>query len=152
MHKNKLALIAIAILAIVIASLGYSLLKQPHVEIGEGPLQLEVLSDKPTYLQGETATFYVYVINPQNWSIRQPTTLFISIVENLSQVVNINYGWNDPTIPPNSKKLFYTQTWDTATGGENQTRVQPGNYTFTAKLWDPHDSEVNCTVSITDKP
>ena len=149
MHKKpKIALIALALSICLLTILGYSLYLQPQQHIGSGPLKLEVTSDKLTYIQGETAVFYVYIINPQNWSVHTPSTLSVS-VGGLSQVVISDYGYTNPTITANSRTLFYTQTWNTTTGGENRTPVQAGNYTFTAKLPDFPQETSNCTVLIT---
>lgn len=115
---------------------------------GPGPVEIDVQTDKASYIQGENVTFNIYVYNPHNWSVSKADSLTYDVGKD-RQWVCISYV-GTPTFPPHSKSLFFTHTWNTMIGGVNGTVVQPGNYTFTAQLNGPIDygPSANCTVTI----
>jgi hypothetical protein len=107
---------------------------------GPGPVDNEVATSKPIYLQGEEVYFVVYVTNPQVWPVPQPDSASYRI-EKDGQVFDGGTVFTDfvspiPTFPPHSTTTYNPPLfWDQKTGpGTNRTQVQPDNYTLTMTL------------------
>jgi hypothetical protein len=123
---------------------------------GPGPVEIEVVSDKPIYMQGEEVNFTIYVTNPQNWSVPEPLGVIYRISRNDSEVFggdkHISFGVNPPpSFPAHSRKLYETRVWDGKVGtSDNRTLAPPGIYTFTVAFDGPVDygDSGNCTFEI----
>ena len=155
-RRFYLVLAAAVLLIVVILSVAFlSLFNMGQTNYGPGPVEIEVISDKPFYLQGEEVNFTIYVTNPQNWSVPKPTSVTYEINRNGSEVFHgnaqIRYVYPPPSFPAHSRELYETYVWDGKVGpGVNRTLAPPGIYTFTGAFDGPVDygNSGNCTFEI----
>ena len=123
---------------------------------GPGPIDIEVIADKPFYMQGEPINFTIYVNNPQNWSVPEPLGISYVMTMNDDEFVfgnskNINFGDKQPLFPAHSKTLYETRIWDGKVGSsDNRTLASPGVYKYTVAFDGPVDygNSGNCTFEI----
>jgi len=77
---------------------------------GPGPIEIEVSTDKPFYLQGEEVNFIIYVNNPQNWPVAYPDLVGYDVEKDGISIdscdVNVNFGYEIPTIPAHSRTAY----------------------------------------------
>jgi hypothetical protein len=133
--KSKRIYVVIIVAVFIIAALSFTAysLTAPG-PTGPGPIKIEIMSDKPVYLQGEQAHFSIYINNTQNWRIPKPTTISFQIENYSSKTVCIDYVNPPPTFPAHSREFFYDYNWNQQTGGSNSKQVEPGYYTLTVTL------------------
>lgn len=144
-------------LAIIVGVIVFELSNAGQTSYGPGPVNIEVTTDKPFYLQGEEVYFIVYVNNPQDWPVPYPSFPAYSIDKNGVNIagggVNINYAMPIPTFPAHSRKLFncsaYQWNQKMYLNG-NLVQAQPGNYTLTVYFEGPVDygDGSNCNFEI----
>ncbi len=122
---------------------------------GPGPVEIEVTTDKPSYLQGEQVHFVIYVTNPQDWPVPHPNGEDIMITQDVAFIaggaLSIDFGPNIPTFPAHSRTVYTpSMWWNQKTGSEgNSTQGQPGNYTATVSIAGyGYHSTANCTFEI----
>ncbi len=137
MRKRLLlgAIIIIVVLTTIIVFVVYS--NQNYYKVnnyGSGPIDIEVVTDKSFYLQGEEINFTIYVTNPQDWNVPQPSSVVYDIKKDDEFIVGVDRNISfdgQPVFLEHSKILFDSRVWDQKVGSvDNQTFVQPGNYTF----------------------
>jgi len=133
-------ILAVAILLIIIAGVIVVNWYTNQNRYGPGPVDMEVTLDKPFYLPNENVTISIYVKNPQDWPVPQPSYQWYRIEKD-----GIGYGGYGlhidfasdkiSTFPPHTKTLYTTIGWNQKTGlVSNRTLVEPGNYTLTVTL------------------
>lgn len=108
---------------------------------GPGPVEIEVTTDKPFYMQGELINFTVYVNNPQDWPVPLPNQDSQEIVGSSNTVLDVS-GFSTPppdmvdTYPAHSRTLSSTYPWNQKTNIDgNLTQVPAGNYNFTIAFY-----------------
>jgi len=150
-------------LAIIVGVAVFELSNVGQTSSGPVPVDLEVTTDKPFYLQGEEVYFVVYVNNPQDWPVPCPFFPGYSIDKDGLNIigggVNINYAMPMPTFPAHSRTLYNCSAyhWNQKMY-LNETfplvQVQPGNYTLTVYFEGPVDygDGSNCTFEIRPVP
>jgi hypothetical protein len=152
---------AILSLALVTGVIIYELSNiggQPNY-YGPGPVEIEVATDKPVYLQGEMVNFTIYVNNPQDWPVQLPD-LVGYLIEKDGTIIDdgdvfMDYPSPWPTFPPHSRTLYRPLLFWNQKTTMNGTRVQvqPGNYTLTVSLiGSGYSSSGNCTFEIRPNP
>jgi hypothetical protein len=158
--KRFYAILALAVLLITIllGTLIYKLTIANRVSFGPGPVEIEVTTDKPIYLQGEEINFTVYVTNPHEWQVPYPNSVFNTIEKNGSYVCNLGIGQIDyiagnlATFKPDSKKAYIENLPWNQRISQNGTLVQvePGKYTLTVEFSGAVDygNDGNCTFEI----
>jgi len=136
-HRRVLAsFVAVGlVIAFVLSFLGFS--RSPTVT-GPGPVNIEVTSDKPFFLQGEDVALLVYVYNPQNWSVPYHSKIRYWIEgDNLTGGLDIDYAPDsNPVFSPNSRTLIYNYSWNRLAGGR---MLVPGNHTLRVSIEGPVD-------------
>jgi hypothetical protein len=125
----------IIVAVLLIAALSYAVYTLTYtVPNGPGPVEIEVLTDKPSYVQGENITFSIYVNNPHDWRVPYPSLVTYQI-GNESTGVNIDYTLPYPSFPAHSRTFFENYSWNQMVGSaSNRMLVEPGNYTLTVTL------------------
>jgi hypothetical protein len=148
-------------LAIIVGVLGFELSKAGKASYGPGPVDIEVTTEKPFYLQGEEVNFIVYVNNPQDWPVPYPHFPGYSIDKDGENIegggVNINYATPIPTFPAHSRTLFNCSAynWNQKMYLDGTlVQVQPGNYTLTVYFEGAVDygNGSNCTFEVRPTP
>jgi hypothetical protein len=86
---NYSIILFVVLLAAVIGA--YCFLQWSFNYYGLGPIEIELLPDKPFYLQGENVTVSIYVSNAQNWPVPFPTTLIYSLTDGNTTMPNKVY-------------------------------------------------------------
>ena len=120
---------------------------------GPGPVEIQVTTEKPSYLQGETANFTIHVYNFQTWSVPYPSRVDYKIGED-SITKLISLPSPIPAFRPQSKTFYDIFIWDQKTGtGGNRTQVAPGNYTLMVSFHGivSYGEGGNCTIKILPK-
>jgi hypothetical protein len=132
---------AILAITIILGAVIFELSNVGRTSYGLGPVEIEIATDKPYYLQGENITFSIYVNNQQNWSVAYPSHEGFKIekdgIEIYSSGLFIDYAAGRiPTFPANARTSYGHWTWDQRMWSDNKTvvQVQPGNYTLTISL------------------
>ena len=105
---------------------------------GPGPVDIEVTTDKPFYLQGETVFFVIYVNNPQDWPVAHPDYAEYEIEKDGEPItytnsVDICFGADMiPTFPAHARTSYSPPLlWNQKTRvNETYVQVHPGNYTL----------------------
>jgi len=148
-------------LAIIVGVVVFELSNVGQTSYGPGPVEIEVTTDKPFYLQGEEVYFVIYVNNPQDWPVPYPNFPGYRIEKDGLNIeeggVNIDYVMPIPTFPAHSRTLFNPNLHWNQKMDLNGTlvQVQPGNYTLTVYfnpgLVDYGDGG-NCTFEIRPTP
>jgi hypothetical protein len=122
---------------------------------GPGPVEIEVTTDKPYYLQGEKVNFVIIVNNPQDWPVMAPLEVGYAIEKDGlilgAAGVYIDYAMYDvPTFPAHSRTLYNPPLiWSQEYLNGTNVQVPPGNYTVTIFFGGYYyDDSANCTVEI----
>jgi hypothetical protein len=148
---------------LIVGVLIFELSNMSNVEntsYGPGPVDIEVVADKLFYVQGEEVNFTIYVNNPQNWSVPEPSV----VTHEMNRAGSFVFGGTVcidfaagrvPTFPAHSRTLYETRVWDGKVGsGDNRTLAPPGTYTYTVTVGGIVDygSGGNCTFEVRAKP
>jgi len=127
---------AILTLSLILSTIIFELHTANQTSYGPGPVEIEVTTDKPIYLQGEMVNFTIYVYNPFDWKVPHPHGVTFQIEENNTFVQSSSMAIDFPpdalpTFSPHSKVFYYNYSWNQkARTNDKLTLVQPGNYTF----------------------
>ncbi len=113
--------IALIVGVIVLALLSVAF-TPPPASTGPGPVEIEITTDKLSYLPDEKMHFSVYVHNPQDWAVPYPTGILFEIGTAGSAGSVASYKL---TFPAQSKTFLKNFTW---------SERQPGIYTLTVTL------------------
>ena len=150
---------AVLLLAVIVGVVIFELSNIGQTNQGPGPIDIEVVADKPFYLRGEQVSFTIYVNNPQNWSVPEPLGVSYEMNRNGDFVFgvskNINFGDKQPSFPPHSRTLYETRVWDGKVGpSDNRTLAPTGSYTYTVAFDGPVDygNSGNCTLEVRLNP
>jgi len=129
-----------------------------NLPLSSNSVSVQVVTDKPAYLQGENVTIQVYMINEKSVAISYPTSIGYTIedsngTEIFGFVTDITWASPYPTFASHSKTLF-TFFSDEATFVWNQNDIEhkaaePGIYTIRAFLG--HNSS-QCDFEILPNP
>lgn len=115
----------------------------------DGPIKVEVTTNKTTYTQGKTIKFSINAENTQDKAITQPNVVSLGI-----KADNGNYSGGitvystfavdyPPTLEPHSNTLLKTQPWKV------EEAMEPGSYTATVQLTGSNITcESTCTFTI----
>ncbi len=147
--KRSKLLYAIPLTLMIAVLAGFLVFLSTYV--GPGPVNIEITTDKQSYLPGEEIQFQIYVNNPQIWRVPYPTEMSYALVEpNVGR--DIMYPQPHPTFALLSKVFYDNYTWDQMSGviSQARTQVQPGNYTLTVAFGGPvsYGQGGSCTVEI----
>jgi len=104
---------------------------------GGGPVEIQIITGKPSYAPDEQVHFSVYINNPHDWRVPYPSMISYQIGSGFEGKIIPNYSY----FSPHSKTLLDTYTW---------SMRQMGNYTLTVTLRGNVDygNPANCTVNI----
>jgi len=127
------------VLVLVASAIAAYTLLQP--KMGPGPVEVEVTSDKPSYLPGQSVTFSIYVTNPHDWNVEYPWKKEYT-VGNASLIVDMEHGPNPPSFPAHSTTLYDTYVWRPTS---HPGLAELGNYTLTVVL---DDGSGTCSFEI----
>jgi len=138
MQKSRRVYVVLALVVLGLAMALVFRLTSPPVT-GTGPVNIEIETDKQSYLPGVEVQFRVYVYNPRFWHVPYPSMVEYRIGnEGLTRQMTLTSP--PPTFVPWSRVLYDTYVWDQKAGtGGNRTQVQPGNYTLTVSFGGPVD-------------
>jgi hypothetical protein len=100
------------------------------VKIGPGPVDIEIVPDKPYYVQGENVNFSIYISNPHDWNVEYPWKKTYTL-GNDTHIVDMELSPDLPSFPAHSRVLYDTSLW---TPKHSSILANPGNYTFTVTL------------------
>ncbi len=149
--------LAILLIAILLGTVIYELTTADRVSFGSGPIGVEVIADKPFFLQGELVNFTIYLDNRQNCSVG-PVCWMDCRIEKDSQVVcsvsmNMDYPVEHmPTFPANTRTVCEHWSWNQKMSiDKTLVQAQPGNYILTIRLDGPNfgDNDIgSCTFEI----
>ena len=141
-RSRRFYIVVIAAVLLLAGIIGVVLLDyMGRVSYGPGPVEIEVTTEKPFYLQGEEVYFVIYVNNPQDWPVPHPDFAEYQIeksgllIDGGSVYIEFPAG-RIPTFPahsrtPYSPLLLWKQKTDL---NETRVQVQPGNYTLTVTI------------------
>ena len=154
--RRFLVLIAAAVLiAVTIGVVLFEMSNLDQTNYGPGPVEIDVTSDKPFYLQGEEINFTIYVTNPQDWPIAHPYFEGLSIEKEGIFIdggsMHIDYPTGGiPAFPAHAKTLYGKWDWDQKMDlNGTHAQAETGNYTFVVSLIGPnYDNTGNCTFEI----
>jgi hypothetical protein len=149
---------AVLLITIIISVVFSGLFHMGQTSYGSDPVEIEVIPNKPFYLQGEEVNFTIYVNNPNDWSVPYPNSVRYIIEKDGLYVASLGGGQIDyvapfPMFPPQSKTLYreFLMLWNQKMDRNGTLeQVQPGNYTF-AVLFDgavDYGDSGNCTFEI----
>ena len=103
--KRIYAIVIIVVLLVV--ALSYAVYTLTYVApTGPGPVEIEVVTDKPSYLQSEQVHFSIYVNNTQNWNVPKPSTVSFQIENYSSQTVCYRLRLSSPLSLPIQEHSF----------------------------------------------
>lgn len=145
--------LAIVILAIAVV-LVYQVASPAPLITGPGPINIEVATDKQSYLPGEEIKFHIYVYNSRFWQVPYPFRVEYRIGDG-ALVKQITLPIPPPTFHQWSRILYDTYVWDQKTGsGGNRTQVLPGDYTLTVSFDGIIDygNDGSCTIDVLPAP
>jgi flagellar basal body-associated protein FliL len=121
-----------------------------------GLVDIKVTPEKPSYMQGETVRFTIYVNNQQDRPIRYPT-LVDYLIEKDGLYIYDQGEYGDypagqiPAFPAHSESLV-TWTWNQnmVLADDVVVQVQPGNYTLTVSFrpLEDYGAGGSCTFEI----
>ena len=151
-----IVLVASTLLVVVVGVVIFQMYVAAQDNYGPGPIDIEVVADKPFYLQGEEVNFTVYVNNPQDWCVPEPSGVIYEMYRNSTFIFggdkHIDFVPDKiPVFAAHSRILFETWSWDQKVGsGDNRTVAPPGNYTLTVRFGGQMDygNSGNCTFEI----
>lgn len=137
--KTLLVLSTILLIAIIIV-ISYALLTVPNS--GPGIVEIQVTTDKQSYIQGENVTFTIYVNNPNDWQVPKPNSIVYNITDAQGHMVsgalpNILYIASDAYFPPRQQTLLGSHIWNQL--NMSNTIVPPGDYTLTVTFGEATD-------------
>jgi hypothetical protein len=117
-----------------------------NVKTGPGPVDIEIVPDKPYYVQGENVNFSIYINNPHEWNVEYPWKKTYTL-GNDAQIVDMELSPDLPSFPAHSRVLYDTSLWKP---NRSSILANPGNYTFTVTLGGHVDygTEATCTFEI----
>ncbi len=153
--KRRLSICYIAFLAVVVlifsAVAGFLVFYRFPPATGPGPVDIEVVSDKPFFLQGEDVALLVYVYNPQSWSVPCHSKMRYWIEgDNVTGGLDVDYAPDsNPVFSPNSRTLIYNYSWNRLASGRILTA---GNHTFHVSIQGPVDYGEDGTYTFEVKP
>ena len=150
----SILLAAVLLVAAVAGALIFEMLQTTNY--GPGPVDIEVATEKPFYLQGEEVYFVIYVSNPQDWPVPHPNFAEYEIEKDGLLIdggsVFIDFAANSiPTFPAHSRTSYSPPLlWNQKTAlNETRVQVQPGNYTLAVTIQGfGYGSSGNCTFEI----
>lgn len=149
MKKSKRTYVILAVVVLCLAVVfAYRLTSLPLT--GPGPVDIEIETDKQSYLPGVEIQFRIYVKNPRVWNVPYPSSITYKIGDE-GVTKHITLTNPPPTFPALSRTLYDTYVWDQKTGpGGNRTQVPLGNYTLTVNFGGPVDygNGGSCTIEI----
>ncbi|MCW4003575.1 MAG: hypothetical protein NWE95_06665 [Candidatus Bathyarchaeota archaeon] len=157
MKKFKRAYAAIVVLIVGLVILGYVILSNIPgnlAPVGPEPVNLEVVTEKTTYAQGENVTFLIYENNTQDWAVYKPTAYGYWVSNSQGNVVWESGGFHVDFPPSNNTyPAHYGNAWraiwdQTVTIDNRTTMAPPGDYTFTYLIDAPYIVQANCAVTI----
>ncbi len=135
-RRNYAIILFVVLLAAMIGA--YCFLQWSFNYYGPGPVEIELVPDKPFYLQGENITVSIYVNNEQNWPVPFPTTLIYPLTDGNTTMGNklyIDYAAPPPTFPAHSRTLYRAMSWNEMSASLPAfMQKTPGNYTFTVRF------------------
>ena len=115
----------------------------------DGPIKVEVTTDKPTYTQGKTIKFSISAENTQDEAIIQPNVVRLGIKADNGNYTKGITGFTTfavdypPSLEPHSKTLLETRQWKV------EEAMEPGSYTATVQLTGSNITcESTCTFTI----
>ena len=116
---------AILTLAIMVGVVIFELSNVGQTSYGPGPVDIEVIADKPFFLQGEEVNFTMHVNNPQDWPVPYPLQITYQIERDNHSVDGVTIFVNPApgsisTFPAHSRTLYDTYVWT-----KNGIREQP---------------------------
>jgi hypothetical protein len=119
-----------------------------NIRYGPGPVEIELTTDKPFYLQGEEVNFTITVNNPQDWPVPYPNVVEYRI-GNQSVWQFMTLPLLVPLFPAHSGTLYATCSVTPLFGP-----MPLGNYTLNVSFSGPVDwgSGGNCTFEIRPNP
>jgi hypothetical protein len=135
--------------AILLAVLVFSPLAYYFFYVGTGQVDLEVITEKSVYTQGEDITFQVYAINQYYWRVSHSGSASWGIEDIImtGQFGDFASGWL-PSYPMLSKTPVQTFTWNQKLS--NNSLALPGNYTFFYSMTNGPTGK--CTIEIKANP
>ena len=134
--------LGIVLLAIALASTVYVFTSPPN-PIGNGPVEIEIISSQASYAPSQQVHFQIFINNPHDWTVPYPTYVSYNLPP-VGYTINgdpLHASQNSP-FPPHSRTLLQTPTlW---------TPSQSGNYALTVTLHGAVDycQSANCTVEV----
>lgn len=153
--KNRRRIYAIILVVVLLAVvLGYLAFEVFY--LGSGPVYIEVVPDKPFYMQGEEIRLSIYINNQRDRPVPYPESVVLYI-RDLDY-----YMYSAPgappglsSIPPHHKTIYYVHIWDQKVEVDgNRTQVPPSNYTITVSFEGQFNfgEGTNCTIEIRPNP
>jgi hypothetical protein len=157
--SRRFYMLLVSAVLLVAVMVGIVIFRMPGIgqpSYDPGPVDIEVVADKSFYLQGEEVNFTVYVSNPQDWSVPEPSGVIYEMYRNSAFIFggdkHIDFVPDKiPVFAAHSRILFETWSWDGKVGsGDNRTVAPPGNYMFTVRFGGLIDygNSGNCTFEI----
>lgn len=163
-HRRFYLILIVAVLTLaIIIGIALFLLGIGNTNYGPGPVNIEVTTDKPFYMQGEEVNFTIYVNNPHDWPVEYPWLVEYIIEKDFLDIdgvsVNIDFAPGRITTFPSHSRTLYGNMWHWdqkmyVNKTFTREQVQLGNYTLTVSFdgrVDYGDSG-NCTFEIKSKP
>lgn len=113
-RSKRFILLLIAVVLLITVIGGTVFFRLPvfrQASYGPGPIDIEVTTDKPSYLKGERIKFIAYVNNFQNWSVIEPDFADFQISMNGSIIerrcVFMDFSIDDiPVFPAHSQTSY----------------------------------------------
>jgi hypothetical protein len=145
---------AVIVLVLVIGFVDLYIENMPSY-YGPGPFGLEVTTTEPVYEVGEEVTFIIRVNNTQDWPVRYPKSIIMSVEGNGVKIqllgsAIVDYPPYAPTYPAHEVTI-HNKIWNQTDYHTNRTHtpVDAGNYTFTYSISGfGYDASANCTFEI----
>ncbi len=145
---------AVLLLAVIIGAAIFEFYSANQTTPGPGPVDVEVVPDKLSYVQGEEITFEIYVSNPQDWPVEYPYSIRYVIEKDGHAVLGEDeYASYPPDVVPKfsaHSRTSFSWNWNQkAYLNGTLAQVEPGNYTLTVSFNVLGSSNSgNCTFAI----
>lgn len=153
--KNRRRIYVITLVAVLLAViLGYLAFEAFYP--GSGPVYIEVVPDKPFYMQGEEIRLSISINNQRDRPVPYPERVVLYI-RDLDYYMYAAPGAPPglSSVPPQSKVFYYVHIWDQKIEVDgNRTQVSPGNYIimFSFEGQFNFGDGTNCTIEIRPNP